>query len=382
MKKAYVIATNIVSPLGFTTEQNFMNVQAQKTGLAIHDFDFSTDSFCVSQVDNEVLNQQFDQLNTTEGYTYSKLEKMCILSVNDALSKAQTAISLAKETLIIFCSTKGNIDVLSKMMDEQPFDDSLLLAKTAQKIASFFGFEQKPLVISNACVSGTQGILVGKRLINSGLYKNVIVVGGDLVSKFTLSGFKAFNALSNEPCKPFDQHRKGVNLGEGAATIILSENILENQENIAVTNGFSSNDATHISAPSRTGEGLLQALNKIAESVDLQTIDFVSAHGTATLYNDEMEAQAFSRAGLNQLPMHSLKGYFGHTLGAAGVLETVMGVASLHYDQTVISRGFEQLGTTQIINPIQKMEHKKMQRFLKTSSGFGGCNAAILLEKC
>jgi 3-oxoacyl-[acyl-carrier-protein] synthase I len=206
-------------------------------------------------------------------------------------------------------------------------------------------------------------------------------VGGDLVSKFTVSGFKVLNALSNEPCKPFDQNRKGVNLGEGAATIILSNKALQNQENIVVKAGFSSNDATHISAPSRVGEGLLKAINKISENNDLQNIGFISAHGTATLYNDDMESQALERANLNNVPLHSLKGYFGHTLGAAGVIESVMGIASLKHNQTIVSRGFENSGTVQKLNPIKTITHSKLENFLKTSSGFGGCNAAVLFSK-
>ena len=114
---------------------------------------------------------------------------------------------------------------------------------------------------------------------------------------------------------------------------------------------------------------------------DLEDIDFVSAHGTATRYNDDMESQALARADLNFVPIHSLKGYFGHTLGAAGVLESVMGIASLQHNQTIISKGFEVSGTVQKLNPIKSVENKPLRSFLKTSSGFGGCNAAVLFSK-
>jgi 3-oxoacyl-[acyl-carrier-protein] synthase I len=379
MKNTYVIATNVVSPLGFTTEDNFDQIQAQKSGLNFRKFDFSTEPICVSQINESVINQQFKAFAGIEdGYT--KLEKMCILSVADAL-KQSTHNCLGKDSILIFCSTKGNIDILENIVRNQTFDIGLLLSETANRIAEFLGFENKPIVVSNACVSGTQGILVGKRFIDAGMYKNVVVLGGDLVSKFTVSGFKAFNALSNEPCKPFDENRKGVSLGEGAATVILSNQSNENQGQIIVKAGYSSNDATHISAPSRTGQGLLKSIQKISEVSDLENIDFISAHGTATRYNDDMESQALARADLNYVPIHSLKGYFGHTLGAAGVLESVMGIASLTHNQTIISKGFETAGTVQTLNPIQTIEHKKLQSFLKTSSGFGGCNAAVLFSK-
>jgi 3-oxoacyl-[acyl-carrier-protein] synthase I len=379
MKNTYVIATNVVSPLGFTTEDNFDQIQAQKSGLNFRKFDFSSEPICVSQINESVVNQQFKSFAGIEdGYT--KLEKMCILSVADAL-KQSTHNCLGKDSILIFCSTKGNIDILENIVRNQTFDIGLLLSETANRIAEFLGFENKPIVVSNACVSGTQGILVGKRFIDAGMYKNVVVLGGDLVSKFTVSGFKAFNALSNEPCKPFDENRKGVSLGEGAATVILSNQSNENQGQIIVKAGYSSNDATHISAPSRTGQGLLKSIQKISEVSDLEDIDFISAHGTATRYNDDMESQALARADLNYVPIHSLKGYFGHTLGAAGVLESVMGIASLTHNQTIISKGFETAGTVQTLNPIQTIEHKNLQSFLKTSSGFGGCNAAVLFSK-
>lgn len=368
-----------MSPLGFTAEENFANIQAQKTSLKFQNFDFSDDQFCVSQLNENILNEQFMRFSGVET-DFTKLEKMCILSVSDAL-KQTNHNCLGKDSLLIFCSTKGNIHLLQQMVENHTFDLTVLLSKTAQRIAEFLGFDNIPMVVSNACVSGTQGVLIGKRLIHAGLYNNVVIVGGDLVSKFTVSGFKALNALSSEPCKPFDQNRKGVNLGEGAATIILSSKALAHQENIVVETGFSSNDATHISAPSRVGEGLLKAIKKISERNDLTSVDFISAHGTATLYNDDMESQALERANLNNVPLHSLKGYFGHTLGAAGVIESVMGIASLRYNQTIVSRGFEISGTVQKLNPIKTITHKSLKTFLKTSSGFGGCNAAVLFSK-
>jgi 3-oxoacyl-[acyl-carrier-protein] synthase I len=379
MKNTYVIATNVVSPIGFNTEDNFEQIQSQQSGLKFHAFDFSTETFCVSQINESVVNHHFKALAGIED-GYRKLDKMCILSVVDAL-KQSPHNCLGKDSILIFCSTKGNIDLLENIVKNQAFDTGLLLSETANRIAEFLGFENKPIVVSNACVSGTQGILIGKRFIDAGMYKNVVVLGADLVSKFTVSGFRAFNALSNEPCKPFDENRKGVNLGEGAATVILSSQSNEKQEQIIVKGGYSSNDATHISAPSRTGEGLLKAIQKISKVSNLEDVDFISAHGTATRYNDDMESQALARADLNYVPIHSLKGYFGHTLGAAGVLESVMGIASLRHNQTIISKGFEASGTVQTLNPIQVIENKTLRSFLKTSSGFGGCNAAVLFSK-
>jgi 3-oxoacyl-[acyl-carrier-protein] synthase-1 len=110
-------------------------------------------------------------------------------------------------------------------------------------------------------------------------------------------------------------------------------------------------------------------------------IDFISAHGTATLYNDEMEAKAFSLLKMNDTPLNSLKGYFGHTLGAAGVVEVAMSAQSLLMDELVPSKGFENLGVSQPVNVTKGLEKRPLKTCLKTASGFGGCNAAIILQK-
>jgi 3-oxoacyl-[acyl-carrier-protein] synthase-1 len=214
----------------------------------------------------------------------------------------------------------------------------------------------------------------------AGLYKNIVVAAGDIVSEFTLSGFKAFNALSDEPCKPFDADRKGINLGEAAAAIVLSTEQMKSSD-IKIINGASSNDANHISGPSRSAEGLYQSVMHTIENFPADQIDFVSAHGTATLYNDEMEAIAFSRAGLLNIPINGLKGYYGHTLGAAGLVETIISLESLRQNKLIATAGFEKKGVSENIQIISKTESKEINTVLKTSSGFGGCNASILFSK-
>lgn len=368
---AFVVATNVISPMGFDTAENFRNITSNKTALKITYKPKLNSKFCISEIDENLLDEKFSTIGQPE--KYSKLEKMSILSIKNAVSN--TVINLqSQDTLLIYCTTKGNINLLPNTNE-----NDLLLSDLVQKIANYFGFVNTPMIVSTACISGTQGIIIGQRLIKSGVYKNVVVVGGDIVSDFTLSGFKAVNALSAEPCKPFDDRRLGVNLGEAVATIILSNQPTSNY-NVLVAGGHTSNDANHISAPSRTGEGLYNILTKLTEK-NTAKIDFISAHGTATRYNDEMESHAFFRANLTNIPTQSLKGYFGHTLGAAGVLESVIGVESLMQNTTVASRGYENIGTTYQLNIIRQSEPKQLNHFIKTASGFGGCNAALLFSK-
>jgi 3-oxoacyl-[acyl-carrier-protein] synthase-1 len=220
------------------------------------------------------------------------------------------------------------------------------------------------------------------RLIQSGQYENVVVAGADVITKFILSGFQSFQAVSPQPCRPFDAARNGITLGEGASTVMLSAN-KKYATDIEVMGGSVSNDANHISGPSRTGEELALVINKAMQQAGVEQtgIDFVSAHGTATPYNDEMEAKAIALTGLQATPVNSLKGYYGHTLGAAGLIESVISMQSLKNNVVLPTKGFETLGVTKPLNVTNTMLHGSFNNCLKTASGFGGCNAALVFGK-
>jgi 3-oxoacyl-[acyl-carrier-protein] synthase-1 len=209
------------------------------------------------------------------------------------------------------------------------------------------------------------------------------VTGGDILSKFIVSGFQSFKAISPTRCRPFDISRDGLSLGEGAGTIILGttgENKLP-ANSIVIKGGATSNDANHISGPSRTGEGLFRAINNTLKGQSTYNIAFINAHGTATPFNDEMEAVALSRANLEEIPVNSFKGYFGHTLGAAGLIETIVCAHSLTDSQFVQSLGFKTLGVSKNIKVISKPAKFQGTECLKMASGFGGCNAVVHLKK-
>lgn len=376
MNPVYYAASHCITPLGFGTTATFRAVQAGESGLRPQHFDFSPDSFCVATIDDERLQTAFAPL----GYvtSYSKLEQMSILAVAGALAQVPRPLT-GPDTLLVYCTTKGNIDQLGAAVAAPPAP-APTLSRLARTVARHFGFAHAPLVVSNACISGLQGLLVAQRLLRAGRYRHAVVVGADQVSKFTLAGFHAFNAVSRQPCRPFDAAREGINLGEAAAAVVLTTDETLSG-GVTVVAGHSTNDAHHISAPSRTGEGLYQAVRQVLRQAGAERPDFIGAHGTATRYNDEMEAQAFYRAALSDVPLHSLKGYFGHTLGASGILEAALGVESLLRDELIGSRGYADCGTTVPVRPILRPGPARLRRFLKTSSGFGGCNAAVLFAK-
>ncbi|XZF16436.1 beta-ketoacyl-[acyl-carrier-protein] synthase family protein [Chitinophagaceae bacterium MMS25-I14] len=372
MTPVYAIAAHIVSPLGLDLGAHWQAVVSGTSGIRQHtDSSLAPAPFWGAVIDPSLWQIIHSEAKNKKALT--PFEQLAVYSVRRALQDCEYPLNAA-ETAFILSTTKGNIELLGQVPDGQ-----IQLSYSAQAIAGAAGITSKPIVISHACVSGVVALQYGLRLLQSGRYKNVIVTGCDRFSRFVLSGFQSFQAVADGPCKPFDAARKGINLGEAAATIILSTDD-QNEPLTQLISGATSNDANHISGPSRTGEELGLAINRALEAANLQASDIsmISAHGTATLYNDEMESKAFALAGMLQAPVHSMKGYVGHTLGAAGVLESTMIMESIRRQELIPSAGFEHIGVPEHINVTRAAAHADIRYVLKTASGFGGCNATAI----
>lgn len=359
---AYIIADNIISPLGETSEENYLSVKAGRSG--IHAYEPGT-------------------CNIPEGFYASLLfedfETLTLRSAQKAIANAQLDLK-GKRTAFILSSTKGNIE------------KNISLADSAQRIANQLGIDSKPIVVCNACISGLSALILGNRLIDSGLYDAAIVCGCDTPRQFILSGFQSLKALSPEPCRPFDMERMGLNLGEAAATLILSKNPIQGNS-WRMGDGFIRNDAFHISTPSKTADGLYLSLQRTLESftkeisstckqIDLKAhLAFINAHGTATLFNDQMESVAIGRAGLSDLPANAYKSFWGHTMGAAGILETIISMKAIDDDTILGTKGFSELGVSGKMNICAENRPTDKKGFIKMLSGFGGCNATIWAAK-
>ncbi|HBG87488.1 MAG TPA: beta-ketoacyl synthase [Marinilabiliaceae bacterium] len=372
----YIESGNIISPLGFSTEENYANILSGRSGLRLHtDSRLSDVPLQLSLIDDALLESTFAAV-VGDGSGFTRFEKFCLLTVTSLLKNSSIDIS-SPDTIIILSTTKGNIELLESRESYDP--RRLHLWHSAALIAKHFSAYNKPLIISNACVSGVAALVVARRLIESGKYNNAVVVGADIISRFIVSGFQSFMSLSPEPCKPFDAKRDGLNLGEAAVSAVLTRTKLAGAEQqIEVVRGAMHNDANHISGPSRTGEGLFHA---IKDALAGDKVDFISAHGTATAYNDNMEAVAISRAGLNKVPVNSVKGFFGHTLGAAGLLEAIIALEAMKDNRLIGTRGYSEHGVSEAINVIKDTGRHEVNSLLKLASGFGGSNAAVLLRK-
>jgi 3-oxoacyl-[acyl-carrier-protein] synthase-1 len=377
MKDIFVVSDNIFSPLGTTTAENFSRLKAGVSAVLRHDRpEMADEPFYASLFDAGMDAGGPYTADATGAYT--KFEQLLLASISDALETGDVDPKDPR-TILILSTTKGNISLLETGIEDPA---RIALSTSARLIADHFHFANTPVVISNACISGILALVTAMRLISAGSYDMAVVAGADIISKFVLSGFGSFQAISPGPCRPFDRARDGINLGEGAGTIILSSRE-KYRGGIRLRGGAVSNDANHISGPSRTGQELCQVINKSLAEAGLtpDDIGFISAHGTATIYNDEMEAKAITLAGLQSTPVNSLKAYYGHTLGAAGLIESIVTLQSMREQLVLPSLGFGDNGVSMPLNICSSLLHTSLNSCLKTASGFGGCNAAVVMSQ-
>ena len=290
---------------------------------------------------------------------------------------------------LVLSTTKANIEALDKLVRKQPVSAvaqrQIQPAFLAADLAAAFDFRGPVQCVSAACISGLSALQQGAALIRRGLADLVFVAGVDLISQFVLSGFNSLKSLDPDGCRPFDKSRIGLSLGEGAAAIILVKRERLSSPAILLSGCGTSNDANHLTGPSRDGSGLALAIQRALAKAQIapDKIDYINAHGTGTPYNDAMESLALRAVfGDRVPPFSSSKGIFGHTLGTAGVLETALCVAAM---QNNLLPGTPRLRERDPVAPDSLLAEPrtaaKLDYILKINCGFGGTNAAQVLER-
>ena len=359
MKKVVCIGESILSPLGATPAENFAAVRRGESALRRYEGMFGVrEPFVASLMDRSLW--------TFPGRTF--FDSIVIETARRAVEAAGIDPA-SPRTAFVLSSIKGNIEFI----DTQ----DVTLACSARRLADAFGNPTPAVVVSNACISGLAALLQGRRMLLSGRYDHVVVVGAEVQSRFIVTGFQSLKALSEAPCKPFDVARDGLNLGEAAAAVVLGFG----EDGWELVDGAVRNDANHISGPSRTGEGSYKALRYVLKHSSPEELAFVNVHGTSTLYNDEMEAIAIDRAGLLNVPVNALKGAFGHTMGAAGILESILSMHAVDAGLVLPTRGFSALGVSRPVRVSASAGTTDKRAFVKLLSGFGGVNGALLFRK-
>ena len=296
---------------------------------------------------------------------------------------------VSPETWLITATTKSGIDNLECAGRGGAADlDDTMLEGIFRQVRRQLKLNGECLNISAACASSTMALMQAAMLIGAGCTDAVLVCCVDLVTEFVFSGFSALQALSDKPCRPFDRNRNGLSLGEGAAALLLMSADRARKEGRSllgtVLGWGAAGDASHITAPAKDGCGLRQAVDRAFKVAGLKVGDVaaVSAHGTGTVYNDQMELEAFGLIFGDQLiPLFSIKGAIGHTLGAAGGIEAAVGLLALAAQTIPPTMGYseaEQGAEGRVASRAIKISGDHL---LTTNSGFGGINAAIILGK-
>lgn len=367
---------NIYTGLGFGSGVVYSKLRSNGHTLSLRENVFGLpEPFVASLFDRNEIDDRFCGRNVADCLTH--LEKAMILSAEDAI--AMSGIDAASpRTIFIISSTKGNVELLEDSPDGE--DPRLPLWHSAAVVAEFFGNKNEPVCVTNACTSGLCAQIVAKRVLETCGYENAVVIGADFLSKFIVSGFQSLKALSPERCRPFDRERKGLNLSEGVSTIVFTSSA-EKGLGIEIEAGCIRNDANHISAPSRFAVGQTAAIEAVLDGGIPEDLAFINLHGTATLYNDAMESVALHNCGLDNVPAVSYKSMIGHTLGAAGVIETVISCLSLAEGVVLPTNGYEECGVQYPLNLSGHTRSVSGSRFMKIMSGFGGINAAALYRR-
>ncbi|MBS1598058.1 MAG: beta-ketoacyl-[acyl-carrier-protein] synthase family protein [Bacteroidetes bacterium] len=298
----------------------------------------------------------------------------------------------APDTAFINATTVGGMcltDELyhdaNKTEDGSPYLSSYDCGSVALYIRDRYKIGGIVNTINTACSSSANAIMYGARLIHHGLAKRVIVGGTDSLAKFTINGFNALHILSPELCAPFDKDRKGLNLGEGAAYLVLErEQDIHNRQPYAQLTGYgNTNDAFHPSSISEQGDGPFLAMQQALHvaKIAADKIDSINAHGTGTENNDETESRAMLRVFGSPPAFASTKSYIGHTLGAAGAIEAVYSVLNIYRQEIYPSLQFKEPIQSTLLEPV--LNYKKMQvnHVMSNSFGFGGNCTSLIFSK-
>ena len=396
-KGVAITGMGIISAIGNNVEENYNALIRGERGITRVDHLETTqrNEILVGEVkfSNDAL---IAQLNLPPSNNYSRTAMLGAIAANEAIGDAGISDINRYRSGIISGTSVGGMDMTEKYYYEyltekplQKYIDSHHAGDSTQKIAEQLGIEGSLVTtISTACSSAANAIMLGARLIKAGKLDRVVVGGADCLSKFTINGFKTLMILSDTYSAPFDDNRKGLNLGEAAAFLVLeSETVVksENKNVLAYVKGYgNANDAFHQTASSDNGDGATLAMEKALKVANLKPsqIDYINAHGTATGNNDLSEGRAIIRVFRENVPeFSSTKAYTGHTLAAAGAIEAVYSVLALQHDIIFPNLNFNTPMKEFSLVPQTELRNKKLDTVLSNSLGFGGNCSSIIFSK-
>ncbi len=397
MRKVFITGFGAISSLGLTVEEQLTKLRVAQSGIgrATHFKSTYVDKLPFAEI--KASDEELKVLTKSNEKGITRTTLIALKAFQEAIesSKLTTNEISDYKTAFISSSTVGGMCYTDEL-----YNDANLIGEKSEFSASFEGSNHLHHItrrykikgytdtINTACSSSANAILLGARLIQSGRIDRAIVGGADCLAKFTVNGFNSLRILNEQPCKPFDKNREGLTLGEGAAYLVLeAENIVGIKNKYAEVKGFgNANDAFHPSATSATAIGPIKAMNDALISANLQPADinYINAHGTGTVNNDETESFAFtSLFGDNVPPFSSTKAFTGHTLAAAGSLEAVFSVLSLNHGEIYPNLNFENVIPETNLTPVTIFQKQlNLNHVMSNSFGFGGNGTSLIFSKC
>lgn len=396
MKRVLVTGMGIISAIGENLTENHASLRLGKTGIAqAAHFESRYAALlpfgeCASG--NERLKALLNLADST-GYTRTDL------LASKAFAEAITDAKLSQEqissfnTALISATTVGGMCLTDQLYEDanlktsgSEYLEAYSCASHTIKLLEKYKIRGFSDTINTACSSSANAILMGARLIRSGRAKRVIVGGVDSLAKYTVNGFNSLKILSSEACKPFDENRDGLNLGEAAAYLVLeAEDIAGDKKVYAEVAGYgNANDAHHPSAMSDEATGAIRSMQEAVTSagIGFDRIDYVNAHGTGTPNNDAVELFGMSQLFDTVPPFNSTKSYTGHTLGAAGAVEAVFSILSIVHNEIFASLHVKTPMSSHNARPVSAFSSdKKLSYALSNSFGFGGNCTSLVFRK-
>ena len=371
--KSVVVAYDLITAYGEGIELCWEGISANRSSISKVNR-FSTQSF------------QSENAATVAGLKYLDNNSL-VMQMLSRLLKRNNAL-IPSDSLLILATTTGEIDILEKRVLEGTGDAaeskfSFLL----EKVKGLTKIKGEGEIISSACASSSTAIGFASSLIYSGKHDCVLVVAADAVTEFVFSGFSSLMALDPDKAKPFDKNRAGLSLGEGAGFVLLMSEKRAKKESRRILGEVAgwavAGDANHMTGPARDGIGLSLAIQKALKIADISSGDVgcISSHGTGTIYNDAMEMKAYNAIfGKHPIPLYSIKGAIGHTMGVAGLIETIIALRVLQERIIPTTVGLKEVDPE--ARDWVSLEKRKLEGdvILVNNSGFGGVNAALILR--
>jgi len=395
-KRVAITGMGIISSIGNSVEENFQSLKNGKTGISTIENLETIHKEVIKVGEIKLTNKQLAQkLNLSVDNNFSRTTLLGAIAVNEALQSANISNINDCRSGFISATSVGGMDLNEKYFYDYYEDESIRrflnshdAGDSSHQIADYIGLKGMVTTVSTACSSAANAIMLGCRLIQSGQLDRVIVGGTDALAKFTINGFKTLMILSDTYNTPFDNDRKGLNLGEAAAFLVLeSDEIVQknNKKVLAYVSGFgNANDAFHQTASSENGEGAFLAMQKAFKLADLEPedIDYINAHGTATPNNDLSEGRAILRMFKDNVPdFSSTKAFTGHTLAAAAAIEAVYSVLALQHNLVFPNMNFKKPMEEFNLIPQTTLKEKSINHVLSNSFGFGGNCSTVLFSK-